>query len=173
MTNVFFMVFMRKGISRIWIFLVLKLRQKKFNNLGQNPKVAVIIPLSRLFLQLVTPKIIITIQRLVLSPFLFFRNLIDCNKVHIRTKWNLLKTRLSVEQPLASPGSVNDKYPEHGVSWMVHKVNILKLFIIGKLWSKSTRPNFGRVWEGPASQPQSTLSCWKNLPPLIQNSDPP
>ena len=29
------------------------------------------------------------------------------------------------------------------------------------------------IWEGPASQPQSTLSCWKNLPPLIQNSDPP
>ena len=29
------------------------------------------------------------------------------------------------------------------------------------------------LWEGPASQPQSTLSRWKNLPPLIQNSDPP
>ena len=27
--------------------------------------------------------------------------------------------------------------------------------------------------EGPANQPKSTLSCWKNLPPLIQNSDPP
>ena len=24
----------------------------------------------------------------------------------------------------------------------------------------------------PASQPQSTLSCWKNFPPLIINSDP-
>ena len=26
--------------------------------------------------------------------------------------------------------------------------------------------------EGPASQPQSTPSCWKNFPLLIQNSDP-
>jgi hypothetical protein len=29
------------------------------------------------------------------------------------------------------------------------------------------------IWEGPASQPQSTLSCCKNLPPLLKNSDPP
>ena len=29
------------------------------------------------------------------------------------------------------------------------------------------------LWEGPASQPHSTISCWKNLPPLIKNSDPP
>ena len=29
------------------------------------------------------------------------------------------------------------------------------------------------IWEGPASQPQSTLSCWKNFPLLIKISDPP
>ena len=29
------------------------------------------------------------------------------------------------------------------------------------------------IWEGPASQPQSTLSQCKNLPPLLKNSDPP
>ena len=29
------------------------------------------------------------------------------------------------------------------------------------------------LWEGPVSQPQSTLSRWKKLPPLIKNSDPP
>ena len=27
--------------------------------------------------------------------------------------------------------------------------------------------------KGPASQPQSTLSCWKNLSPLIKYSNPP
>ena len=36
---------------------------------------------------------------------------------------------------------------------------------------------FEKLWtairEGPASQPQSTLSCCKNLPPLLKNSDPP
>ena len=29
------------------------------------------------------------------------------------------------------------------------------------------------IREGPASQPQSTLSRCKNLPPLLENSDPP
>ena len=29
------------------------------------------------------------------------------------------------------------------------------------------------LWEGPASQPQSTLSRCKNLPPLLKNSEPP
>ena len=29
------------------------------------------------------------------------------------------------------------------------------------------------IREGPASQPQSTLSRCKNLPPLLKNSDPP
>ena len=27
--------------------------------------------------------------------------------------------------------------------------------------------------EGPASQPQNTLSCCKNLPPSTKNSNPP
>ena len=31
----------------------------------------------------------------------------------------------------------------------------------------------GLIWEGPASQPQSTLSRCKNLPTLLKNSDPP
>ena len=30
--------------------------------------------------------------------------------------------------------------------------------------------DMARVGEGPASQPQNTLSCWKNFPLLIKNS---
>ena len=32
---------------------------------------------------------------------------------------------------------------------------------------------FQYIQEGQASHPQSTLSCWKNLPPSKKNSNPP
>ena len=38
--------------------------------------------------------------------------------------------------------------------------------VVSDLWKNVFR-------EGPASQPQSTLSRGKNLPPLLKNSDPP
>ena len=44
------------------------------------------------------------------------------------------------------------------------------LGVFFKNFSKELQDIFNRLEEGQASQPKSTISCWKNLPPEINNS---
>ena len=65
-------------------------------------------------------------------------------------------------------------------SFVVIKIlKFYKMFRFGSLhppffhWKCQNLSRKKFLREGPASQPQSTLSCWKNFPLLIKNSDPP